>query len=68
MHRSVSTTMLTFDRLLRTQFDELRFAKSDSTDIRKDVINDHQADRQEKPDHALEDVVHDKVRLNDNQV
>jgi hypothetical protein len=58
----------TFNSLLGADLDQLCATKSDTADVCKDVIGDDQADWQEEPDHALEDVVHDEVGLNDNQV
>lgn len=58
----------TFDRLLWRKLDELRAAKGDAADVGKDVIGDHQRGREEKPDHSLENVVHDEMRLHDNEV
>lgn len=58
----------TFNSLLGTDLDQLCATKSDTTDVGKDIVGDDQADRQEEPDHAFKDVVHDKVRLHDNQV
>jgi hypothetical protein len=58
----------TFNGLLGADLDQLRATESDTADVREDIIGDNQADRQEEPDHALEDVVHDEVRLHDNQV
>lgn len=54
--------------LLRRQLDQLGATKSDSADVGKDVVRDYQRCRKEEPDHALEDVVHHEVRLDDNQV
>lgn len=58
----------TFNSLLGADLDQLCAAESDTADVRKDIVGDDQADRQEEPDHALENVVHDEVRLHDNQV
>ena len=58
----------TFNSLLGADLDQLCASKSDTADVREDIVRDDQADRQEEPDHALEDVVHDEVRLHDNQV
>jgi hypothetical protein len=59
---------ITFNRLLRAEFDELCPPKRDATDIGKDVVDDDQADGEEEPDHALEDVIHNEMRLHDDQV
>ena len=63
-----SKSKLTLDSLLWTELNQLRLSKGDSTDICKDVVDDDQADRKEEPDHALEDIVHDEVRLHDDQI
>lgn len=60
--------ILTFDRLLGRDLDKLRPSKRDSTNVGKDVVDDDQAHGQEEPDHALEDIVHDEVRLHHDQV
>ena len=57
-----------FDSLFGTDFDELSTAKGDTTDVGKDIVGDDQSSREEEPDHALENVVHDEVGLDDNQV
>ena len=61
-------TLLTLDGLLRANLNKLRAAESDTTDVCEDVVGDDKTDWQEEPDHALENVVHDEVRLHDNQV
>lgn len=43
-------------------------AEGDTADVREDIVGDDKGGRKEEPDHALEDVVHDKVGLNDNEV
>lgn len=58
----------TFDGLLRADLDQLGATESDTTDVCEDIVGDDKADWQEEPDHALKDVVHDEVRLHDNQV
>jgi hypothetical protein len=58
----------TFNGLLRADLDQLCATKSDTADVGEDIVGDDQADGQEEPDHALEDVVHDEVRLHDNEV
>ena len=58
----------TFDSLLRADLDQLRTTESDTTNVSEDIVGDDQADWQEEPDHALKDVVHDKVRLHDNKI
>ena len=58
----------TFNSLLGADLDQLCAAESDTADVRKDIVGDDQADRQEEPDHALEDVVHHEVSLDHDQV
>lgn len=58
----------TFHSLLRAELDELRAPECDADQVGEDVVRDDQADRQEKPDHPFEDVVHDEVRLHDDQI
>lgn len=43
-------------------------AKSDTTDVGKDVVCDDQGGREEEPDHSLENVVHDEVGLDNDEV
>ena len=52
----------------RTNLNQLRPPKRDSTDVGEDIIGNDQAHRQEEPDHAFEDIVHDEVGLDDDQV
>ena len=59
---------LTFDSLLRTQLDQLRPPKRDSTNVCENVVCNDQHHRQKEPYHALKDVVHDEVRLHNDQV
>lgn len=56
------------NRLLGGQLDELSAAKRNTADVREDVVGDDESGGEEEPDHALEDVVHDEVRLDDNEV
>jgi hypothetical protein len=58
----------TFNRLLWRELDELRSAEKNAADVGKDIVGDDERGRQEEPDHALKNVVHDKVRLHDNEV
>ena len=58
----------TFNGLLGADLDQLCATESDTADVREDIVGDDQADWQEEPDHALKDVVHDEVRLHDDQV
>lgn len=57
-----------FDCLFGADFDELSTAKGDAADVGENIIRDDQGSWQEEPNHALEDVVHDKVGLHNNQV
>lgn len=61
-------TIRTFNGLLGADLDQLCTTESDTTDVCEDIVGDDQADWQEEPDHAFKDVVHDEVRLHDNQV
>lgn len=56
------------DGLLGRQLDELSASESHAANIGKDIVGDDQRSGEEEPDHALEDVVHDEVRLDDNEV
>lgn len=58
----------TFHRLLGRNLDQLGPAKRDAADVGKNVVRDDQRDREEEPDHSLENVVHDKVRLDHDEV
>lgn len=58
----------TFHCLLRAQLDKLRPSEGDPTDISKDVVGNDKHHRQEEPDHAFEDIVHDEVCLHNDQV
>lgn len=59
---------LTFHSLLGTNLNQLRASERDAAYIGEDVIGNDQAHRQEEPDHAFEDIVHDEVGLDDDQV
>ena len=56
------------DGLFGGELDELGAPEGDATDVCEDVIGNDETDRKEEPDHAFEDVVHDKVRLDDYQI
>ena len=43
-------------------------AECNATDVGKDVVGDDKGGGKEEPDHAFEDVVHYKMRLDDNKV
>lgn len=58
----------TLHRLLRRQFDQLRATESDTADVGEDIVGDDERRGEEEPDHALEDVVHDEVGLDNNEV
>lgn len=62
------STNETLDCLLGGELDELRASKCHSADVREDVVGDDQRCGKEEPDHALKDVVHDEVCLNDDEV
>ena len=57
-------TKETFNGLLRGQLDQLGASKGDTADVGEDIIRNDKRGREEEPDHALEDIVHHKVRLN----
>ena len=56
------------DGFLGGELDELGAAEGDAADVGEDVVGDDEADGEEEPDHAFEDVVHDEVGLNHDQV
>jgi hypothetical protein len=58
----------TLNRLFRRNLDELSAAKSDAADVGENVVCDNQGYGKEEPDHALKNVVHDKVGLHDHEV
>ena len=57
-----------FDCLFGGQFNQLCTAKGNSANVGKYIVRDHQGGRQEEPDHTFQDVVHNKVRLDDDQI
>lgn len=57
-----------FDSLLGGQLDKLGATEGNTADVGKDIVRDDERGGKEEPDHALQDVVHDKVSLNDDQV
>ena len=57
-----------FDSLFGGELDQLGAAEGDAADVGEDVVGDDEADGEEEPDHALEDVVHDEVGLHHDQV
>lgn len=52
-----------FYSLLGRKLDQWGSAKCHTADVGKDVVDNDQCCRQEEPDHAFEDVVHDEMRL-----
>lgn len=68
LQRTCSVLTHTFDCLLWADLDQLGATEGDTADVCEDVVCDYQADRQEEPDHAFKDIVHDEVRLHDDQV
>lgn len=54
--------------LLRGELNKLCPSKANTANIGEDIIGDDQRSGKEEPDHALENVVHDKVSLNNNQI
>lgn len=61
-------TYKTLHSLLRRQLNELSAAECDTTNVCEDVIGDDQGCWQEEPYHAFEDVVHDEMRLDYDEV
>ncbi len=57
-----------FNGLFRRKLDELRAAEGDAADVSEDIIGDHQRCGQEEPDHPLEDIIHDEVRLHNDEI
>lgn len=56
------------NRLLRRDLDELSPAKGDAADIGPDIVGDDERGGQEEPNKPFKDVVHDEVRLHDDEV
>ncbi len=56
------------DGFLGRELDELGPPERDATYIGEYVVGDDERGREEKPDHALEDVVHDEVGLDHNKI
>ncbi|KAJ8126312.1 hypothetical protein O1611_g7326 [Lasiodiplodia mahajangana] len=56
------------DGLLGRELDQLGAAEGDAADVGEDVVADDERCGQEEPDHALKDVVHDEVGLDDDEV
>lgn len=57
-----------FDCFLGRELDELGAAEGDTADVGEYVVGDDEGDGEEEPDHAFEDVVHDEVGLDHDQV
>jgi len=57
-----------FYSLLWRELDELCSAKGNTADVSENVVGDDERGRQEEPYHAFKNVVHDKVRLDDDEV
>jgi hypothetical protein len=58
----------TFDGLLRRNLDQLGATKGDSANVGEDVIGDDQRSGKEEPNHSLENIVDDEVRLHNNKI
>lgn len=58
----------TLNGLLGRQLDQLSTSKCNTTDIGEDIVGNDQRSGEEEPNHALENVVHHKVSLDNNQV
>jgi hypothetical protein len=58
----------TLDRLLRRELNQLGTAEGNAANVSKDIVADDERGRQEEPDHALENVVHNEVCLDHDQV
>lgn len=43
-------------------------SKENTANVSEDIVGDNQSSGQEEPDHALENVVHDEMSLNHNEV
>lgn len=54
--------------LLWGELNKLCPSKANTANVGEDIIGDDQRSGKEEPDHALENVVHDKVSLNNNQI
>ena len=58
----------TLHSLLRRQLDKLCATEGDTTDVCEDIVGDDQSCGKEEPDHAFEDIVHDEMRLYNDEV
>lgn len=61
-------TQETLDGLLRREFDQLCATKGNSANVGENIVRNHEGGGQEEPDHTLQHVVHDKMRLHDDQI
>lgn len=66
--RADPSTNETLHSLLRRQLNQLSTSEGDTTDVGENVIGDDKRRGKEEPNHALEDVVHDEMGLDDDQV
>lgn len=57
-----------FDGLFRRELDELGAAKCHAAYVGEDVVGYNEGCWEEEPDHAFKDIVHDEVRLHNDQV
>ena len=62
------STHKAFDCLLWGDFDKLSTPKSNTAYVSKDVVSYNEGCWQEEPYHALEDIIHDEMGLDDNEV
>lgn len=58
----------TLDRLLWRELDQLCSAERYPAYVGEDIIRNDERSGQEEPDHTLQHVVHDKMRLHDDQI
>ena len=58
----------TLDSLLGRKLNELGTTEGNATDVGENVISNDQGCWEEKPDHSLENVIHDEMGLYDNEV
>ena len=61
-------TQETFNRLLGRDLNQLGPSEGYAADVGENVVRDDQRNGEEEPYHALEDVVHDEVGLDNNEV
>ena len=58
----------TLNSLLGRKLDELGTTEGNATNVGENVVGDDQGCWKEKPDHPLENVIHDEMGLYDDQV